>query len=154
MGVRGDEESTIEVRARPSGKTTIADNRKRSEQKQEGDDMFARRMGVIGLAMGLGFGVAIAGCGEDDSMEDTFDRARGNVETGLETAADRAGHAVDEVSDMADDMVDDAGELVDDTIDGAKKTARKAGDAVEDAGESAADGLEDAKDDLSRNWRD
>ena len=99
--------------------------------------MVLKKVGVVALTLGLGFGLAATGCGgDDDSAGSALDQATAGVESGVTVAANAVGETVNEV----------VGGAGDEAIAGAQQMAEDAGDAVVEMGDSAMDAVSEAGD--------
>lgn len=108
--------------------------------------MVLKRVSLIAAVIGLGFGLAVSGCGGDS---DSTGGAPASVEAGVvggTGAADLIAESEEQVAASVSRLADDAEVMVDDAVESAKKTAKEAGDAVTEAGDSAMDAVSDAGD--------
>jgi hypothetical protein len=70
--------------------------------------LWRRRVAVAASVLALGgFGVAAAGCGDDNGDSEDIEKAAGD-------AADEGENAAEDVGDAADEATDDAGDALDD----------------------------------------
>ena len=115
--------------------------------------MVLKKVGVVALTLGLGFGLAATGCGgDDDSAGSALDQATAGVESGVTGAANAVGETVNEVV-AADEMGDSAMDAVSEAGDSATAEMDAADDSADDAMDAAASDLEDAKSGLAEGLR-
>lgn len=97
--------------------------------------MVLKKVGVVALTLGLGFGLAATGCGgDDDSAGGALDQAASSVESGV-------------TGDSAMDAVSEAGDSATAEMDAVVDSAE---DSADDAMDATTSGLDDAKKDLTQ----